>query len=351
MKKLFLITLLLSISTQVINAQNNEKKSHENERDFRIMFYNVENLFDIYNDSLKRDDEFTEEGTRHWNNRKYYDKLNKIAKVTIALGAWSPPDIIGVCEVENRFVLEGITKFSPLKKIGYKIIHQESPDRRGIDVGLLYRPETFTPIYFNAIPINFPGSPDHKTRDILHVSGRTNSGDTLNIFVNHWPSRWGGQLESEGNRVFVASVLKQTVDSIFANDKTPNIVIIGDLNDYPDNKSLTETLDAKNEYAEPKATELYNLAWYMQEEKNMGTHKYQGEWGVLDQIIISGDLLNSTKKIHTTIDNAHAFNADFLLEKDLKNIGLQPNRTYIGFKYHGGYSDHLPIFIDLFFAD
>lgn len=330
-------------------SQKKNVEGVEDKRDFRIMFYNVENLFDIYNDSIKNDDEFTEEGAKFWSNRKYYDKLNKIAKVVISVGGWTPPDIVGVCEVENRYVLEGITKFSALKRIGYKIIHAESPDRRGIDVGFLYRPETFEPIDFNPIPVNFTDNSQRKTRDILHVSGKTKNNDTLNIFINHWPSRWGGQLESEEKRVFVASVLRKAVDSIFVNDKTPGIIIMGDLNDYPENKSLVETLKARREFSNPATKELYNLSWFLQDEKKLGTHKYSGEWGVLDQIIVSGDLLNPKSKITTSKENARVFNADFLLEKDETSVGYRPNRTYIGYRYHGGFSDHLPIFLDLFF--
>ncbi len=339
MKKLLSSIILCAFLLLNLNAQTKVVEGVADKRDVRIMFYNVENLFDIFNDSIKNDDEFTEKGERFWNNKRYYEKLNQIAKVTIALGGWNPPDIIGLCEIENRFVLEGITKFSPLKRIGYEIIHQESPDNRGIDVGFLFRPEKFKPIDFEAIPIHFPDNPEHKTRDILHVNGFFNSGDTVHIFINHWPSRWGGQLESEENRIFVASVLRAKVDSIFANDKSPNILILGDLNDYPENTSLIETLKARTEFSNPKPTELYNLAWYLHEKKGIGTHKYAGEWGVLDQIIVSGDLLNTENSIYSSINNAHIFNADFLLETDEKNVGDRPNRTYIGYKYHGGYSD------------
>ncbi len=343
-KKIFAL-IFLNLLINNLLAQN----QMQDKRDMRIMFYNVENLFDTENDSLTNDDEFTKEGEKRWNSTKYYDKLTKIAKVIIAIGEWSSPDIVGVCEIENRHVLEGLTHFSPLKNIKYKIIHQDSPDKRGIDVALLYRPEKFEPIDFQAIEIQFPNAPEHKTRDILHVTGIANNKDTLNIFVNHWPSRWGGQLESEENRMFVASILRQKIDSIFTNDKTPNILIIGDLNDYPENKSLIEILKTKHDYLEKNTKELYNLSWYLQEEKNLGTHKYNGEWGVLDQIIVSGDFLQSNNSFQTSSENAHVFNADFLLEDDKNFTGKKPFRTYNGYKYNGGFADHLPVFLDLFF--
>jgi predicted extracellular nuclease len=344
-KNIYLILLLFVYFPISVKSQPEKKIK----RDFRIMFYNVENLFDIENDSLTNDDEFTEQGERHWNSTKYYDKLNKIAKVIIALGEWSAPDIVGVCEIENRHVLEGLTRFSPLKAIKYKIIHQDSPDKRGIDVGFLYRPDKFSPIDYYAIPINFPNVPEHKTRDILHVIGTTNYSDTLNIFINHWPSRWGGQLESEESRIYVASVLRTKVDSIFTNSQTPNIIIMGDLNDYPENISISKTLKANIQYSNPVKNELYNLSWNLQENKKIGSHKYAGEWGILDQIIVSGNFLIPENKVVTTIEDAHIFNNSFLLEPDKSNVGFKPFRTYIGFKYNDGYSDHLPVYLDLYF--
>lgn len=314
---------------------------------FRLMFYNVENLFDVYNDSVKRDDEFLPEGAKRWTSRRYYKKLNNIAKVIAGVGGWEPPEVIGLCELENRFVVEGIVKHSPLKKFNYKIIHKESPDRRGIDVALIYRPEKFFPLKYEAIPIVFPFDTARKTRDVLYVKGTTVKKDTLHIFVNHWPSRWGGQLASERGRVFVASVVRNKVDSLFKVDKNPKIIITGDLNDFPVNKSITEVLNAKSDFDNIKSKELYNLAHYQQVVKHQGSHKYQGEWGVLDQIIISGALLDNKNTLYTTKDDAHIYDAEFLLEKDEKNVGVKPFRTYVGFKFHDGYSDHLPVYLDL----
>ncbi len=320
----------------------------ETERGYlRIMFYNVENLFDVFDDSLKNDNEFLPYGDKHWTKNKYYNKLNNIAKVITAVGTWEPPEIIGLCEVENRYVIDGITKFSVLSKYKYRVIHEESPDKRGIDVCFLYRQEKFTPVYYKAIHINFPNNA-RKTRDILYVKGFTNKSDTLHIFINHWPSRWGGQLNSEPKRVFVANVLKNTIDSIFKTNRNANIIITGDFNDEPENKSLSETLKAYKEFNNIKANRLYNLSYILQKEKGLGSHKYQGNWGMLDQFIVSGNLLNKQNDIYTATNNVHVFNAAFLLEKDEANTGFMPFRTYIGFKYNGGFSDHLPVYLDLF---
>ncbi len=315
--------------------------------DMRIMFYNVENLFDIYDDTLKIDEAFTPEGERHWNKGRFNKKLYNISKVITAIGQWELPEIVGLCEIENRFVLEQLINRTALKKFSYKIIHKESPDRRGIDVGFLYRKDKFKPISYEAINVTFPFAANKPTRDILYVKGYNNSNDTLHIFINHWPSRWGGQLETDRKRMFVASVVRKKVDSLFLADKNPNIIIMGDMNDYPDNKSVTEVLRAKHQYNEIEEEELYNLAYYLQEEKGKGTHKYQGEWGVLDQIIISGSLLMQNNSINMTKDDAHVFEAPFLLEQDKHYVGSKTFRTYIGFKFHDGFSDHLPVYIDL----
>lgn len=353
-RTLFVIsTLFLLISlngkSQVKGEATESIKSEdvENNRGYlRMMFYNCENLYDTFDDSLKNDEAFLPDGSNHWTPDKYYDKLNHICKVITAIGGWEPPDIVGLCEVENRYVIDGLTKHSALSKFNYQVVHKESPDARGIDVALLYIKKKFTPITWCAIPITYPYDPGRKTRDILYVKGETSKKDTLHIFINHWPSRWGGQLESEDNRVFVASVVRSKVDSIFKTDPNASIIITGDLNDYPENKSVKEILKANTSYDNIKSDELYNLSYHLQ-QKGFGTHKFDGEWGVLDQFILSGALLSKQKNLYTTVDGAHIYNASFLLEKDETGVGFKPYRTYMGFRYSGGYSDHLPPYLDM----
>ena len=352
MNKLLLLILTSIIYISIGNTQDVKTQSSQTENDenlFRIMFYNVENLFDTFDDTLKKDDQFLPNGDKNWSKYKYKDKLSHISKVVVGVGKWHIPDIIGLCETENRFVLDELTQKSPLAKLNYKIIHQESPDRRGIDVGLLYQENNFKIINWKAIPIhfNFKKKYKSKTRDILYVCGETKQKDTLHIFVNHWPSRWGGQFESEPNRFFVASVLRKQIDSLFQIDKNSNIVIIGDLNDEPENTSVKKILNAKLNYEIFEDSTLYNLSGYLQ-QKGKASHKYQGEWGMLDHIIVSSALLNHTKNIYTTLNNAHVYKPDFLLEKDNKYIGYKPFRTFTGFKYNGGYSDHLPVYLDIY---
>ncbi|NOZ33915.1 MAG: endonuclease [Chlorobi bacterium] len=314
----------------------------------RLMFYNCENFFDTYDDTLKIDESFLPTGDHHWTLSKYYKKVYNISKVITAVGQWSLPEIVGLCEIENRKVLEDLTKKTDLKKFHYKIIHKESPDRRGIDVGFLYRPDKFFPINYEAIRVKFPFDANKPTRDILYVKGTNIYKDTLHIFINHWPSRWGGQAETDRKRKFAASVLRAKVDSLFKADNNPNIIIMGDLNDYPTNNSVVKVLRAKTSFDNIQNESLYNLAYYLQEVKGKGSLKHNGEWGVLDQIIVSGILLNKKNKIHTTPDNVHVFEAPFLLEPDNNYTGVKPFRTYLGFKFHDGYSDHLPVYIDLF---
>ncbi len=213
---------------------------------------------------------------------------------------------------------------------------------------MFYRSDYFTPILKKAIEVQWPKSiSGGPTRDILYVSGFTNRNDTLHIFVNHWPSRWGGQMETEEKRMYVANLVRKETDSIFRVNSDANIIIMGDLNDYPTDRSVLEKLKAKIEYDDIKPKSLYNLSYYLQNVKNLGTHKYNGQWGVLDQIIVSGGMMDTTSSIFTKLEDAHVFNADFLLEPDDKYPGERVNRTYIGFKYHGGYSDHLPVYLDL----
>lgn len=328
-------------NTEVENTQENLLPH------YRIMFYNVENLFDIIDDPEKNDNEFLPDNKKNWTERRYNDKLSNIHKVIVAVGEGQMPEIIGLCEIENRFVVEEIINKTPLVKYGYDIVHHESPDKRGIDVAFLYLKDKFKPLYDRAIPVVYPES-SRPTRDVLYVKGILDNQDTLHVFVNHWSSRWGGQKETEPKRMFVASIVKNYTDSILNTNSLANIIIMGDLNDEPNNKSITDVLKAKSKYDSIDIKSLYNLSHYLQFEKHLGSHKYRENWGVLDQMIISGGMLSKQSKLYTTVKDAHIFKQDFLLEKDEKYLGEKTYRTYIGYKYNGGFSDHLPVYLDIY---
>lgn len=326
--------------------------SPRNNKGIRVAFYNAENLFWPENDSLTRDDDFTKNGLKRWSFYRYQQKLNNMYKVIMALGGWEPPAVIGFCELEHKKVLEDLINSTPLRQYGYEVVHEESPDRRGIDVGFIYRTSKFEYISHEAIQVNFPFDSTLKTRDILHVQGRVLGRDTLSVFVNHWPSRWGGQAKSEPKRVYVASLVRARIDELYQEQPNLKAVVMGDMNDYADNISMVETLRAKGEIAAVEKGDLFNYMYGLGKNWKLGSHKYQGHWGTLDHIIVSEPLLNEARpnSLRVTADGAHIFAARFLLEQDSKFMGLQPFRTYAGPRFIGGFSDHLPIYIDLLYT-
>ncbi len=344
MKKIFFLAFSLLFITKFY-AQPQQQRGY-----LRIMFYNCENFFDIEDDPTHWDEQFTPNGEKHWTYWKYRTKVIHIAKVITAVGGWEPPDLVGLCEIENQKVLEDLTKNSPLKVFKYHIVHYESPDRRGIDVALLYRDKKFILDTSYKIPVIFPKKLGGKpTRDILFVRGRVKAtGDSLYVMVNHWPSRFGGHMATDPLRMFVAVLVRRTVDSIFRINPRAYIVVIGDLNDYPTDKSLLEGLKVRTTFDTIVPDDVYNLSYYLQEVKGEFSHKHQGEGGILDQIIVSGTLLDKKGDLYTSKDDAHVYKSDFLLEKDPNYPGYRPFRTYIGFKYIGGYSDHLPVYLDIY---
>jgi len=338
--KVWFLLMALIVVPFYIKAQNPIVEK-EQKNSFRLMFYNVENYYDPFDDTLTNDNEFLPNGLRRWTYARFLKKRNDIYKTILAVGGWEPPAIIGLCEIENRFVLKQLLYNTPFAQFDYRIVQEESPDRRGIDVALLFNPKVFQVLYHKAIDINFPDAPSSKTRDILYVKGLVFGEDTLHVFVNHWPSRYGGELSSEPRRIFVAQQLAMQIDSLLEKNKDASIVVMGDFNDYPSNQSVQEILNAgKNR----DSNRLINL---MPDHKNYsrGTHKFEGEWGILDQIMVSPALLLQDKPIFVE-GEAHIFDADFLLQADTKFLGNMPFRTFLGMKYRGGFSDHLPIFVD-----
>ncbi len=344
MKKLFLSATVLFLTNLCAQPYNHPDQAR-NERGMRVMFYNVENLFDTINDPAINDEQYLPESELEWVSWKYYDKTNKLAQVIANVGGMELPDIVGVCEIENRLVLQNLIKAAPIEKGNYKIVHYDSPDRRGIDVGLLYRADKFRLLYSKALNLSLPEDSNFKTRDILYVKGLSSRQDTLHFFVNHWPSRYGGQEVSEPKRMAAAQLLRQITDSILESQSDAQILIMGDLNDTPKNKSVFEVLGASNDTI--NKGRLVNLMHNADE--NVGTHKYRGEWAYLDQIIVSNGLLKG--QLQVAQHNGNVFRGEFLLEPDTRYTGTFPFRAFRGPRYIGGFSDHLPIFVDLMWED
>lgn len=314
---------------------------------YRVMFYNVENLFDPFKDSLTNDGEFTPEGTRHWTWNRFTQKLNNIYRVVTAVGEWDLPAIVGFCEVENSFVMYQLINKTPLSKFDYKLVHKESPDSRGIDVALIYRPDRFKLEEKRFFRVVNPDDPNRKTRDVLYARGILGKLDTIHVFVNHWPSKYGGELASEPGRMAAGKIVREKVDSIRIFSPNARIIIMGDFNDGPNSSPITEALKAVPPVTPYSPSGLYNLH-HKFEGHGTGSIKFQGAWEVIDMMIVSKSLLEKTHPIYLNPDGGTIFQADFLSEEDESFVGFRPNRTYVGFKFHGGFSDHFPIYVDIY---
>jgi len=353
--RILLSFLLLTLIFANTIAQTNVKgfpadfdDSQRGVKSLRIVFYNVENLFDPQKDSIKHDESFTPEGMNHWSKHKYWTKQKKIAQVLTSVGGWETPAIIGLCEVENKRALIHLTHYTSLKKSNYSIIHHESEDYRGIDVALLYRKNKFKVIADTAYNVRFSFDANSRTRNILHITGIVLETDTVHIFVTHWPSKYGGAFVTIPKRKHVASEIRKYSQQILRKNPNANIIIMGDFNDAPDQVSVTKGLKAKSPDNYSKG-DLVNLMYPLMDSK-IGSHFYAGEtgneWSVLDQMVVSSNLLSNNSLLMIKDKRAHIFSADFLLEKSTKGIVI-PNRTFHGMKYHGGFSDHMPVYLDL----
>lgn len=316
---------------------------------FRIVSYNVENLFDNRHDTLKSDLDYTPEGTHHWTYRRYQAKVERIAQVLTAIGGWHAPILVGLCEVENARCLHSLCWC--LRRYHYRYIHYESPDERGIDVALLYDSTRFHLLHSEPVPIPLPSAP---TRDILYVQGTIlpdtkalpsknphdptphlpdtafvgiyAPADTLHLFVCHFPSQLGGTSETAWKRDMATSVLQSRIDSILTASPSARVIVMGDMNSAPaDNLSGMTNLMLPLAGEAPLGTR--------------GTHKYKGIWTFLDQFYISEAL-----KAYTS---TYVFAPSWLLEPDEKYLGTKPRRTFNGYHYQDAYSDHLPIVLQI----
>jgi predicted extracellular nuclease len=307
---------------------------------YNIVFYNVENLFDTWDDPLTADEEFTPRSERHWTHDRFEDKIRMIYKALITAGKGQFPDVIGLAEVENSWVIEQLISKTPLNRVPYGIVHKDSPDPRGIDVALLYRKDRVKPIDYEFISVGDPGKFSFKSRDILHFEADFGT-EQIHFFVNHWPSRSGGYIESKEKREIAARILRKSIDSVFIQNPKSNILLMGDFNATPDEKCFTTILKALPYPGNNDPSSLINLStlWMKQAE---GTIRNGGQWELFDQIICSQNLL-SDEILKIEAEQSGICNFDFLLEPDPTYLGKKPFRTYLGPKYHGGTSDHLPV--------
>lgn len=307
-----------------------------------IMFYNLENLFDTIDDPNTDDRIFLPDADRKWNTEKYQTKLSQLARV-ISEGTGGLPMIVGLCEVENASVLDDLIQEPALQNGHYAYVHFDSPDERGIDVALLYNEKLFNLKTSKAIPVVLKqgDSIDH-TRDILAVAGTVRgSDDVLQFFVNHWPSRSEGEEASAWKRGVAAETLKRAVDSVRADIKDPHIIIMGDFNDTPFDKSISTILGAVPEADQYAADALVNMSANDQ-QAGKGSYNYKGNWQALDQMIVSANLLNN-KGAEVLPDATTWIRKDWMLFVH-PSYGESPNRTYSGTKWYGGFSDHLPVY-------
>lgn len=300
---------------------------------FSVMEYNVENLFDCKHDSTKNDMEFLPEAIRGWNSRRFYAKVNDLAKTIWAASIDYAPDIVGLCEVENEFCIRTLVHYSALKEVNYQFLITDSPDERGINVALLYQQGRFGYLGHESLRVP-PPEGLHPTRDILHAWGRVSSGDTLDVFVVHFPSRIGRH--SETYRCRAAELLKWHTDSLQQLRHSPRILIMGDFNAYSSSKSIASILCGGR-------FPLVDLTLGL----TTGNYKFKGEWGLLDHILVNEQMLQSSSRTRINTSSLAILKFDYLLEEDETYGGDRPRRTYRGMRYQGGVSDHLPLRAEL----
>lgn len=335
-----LIITTLALGLQSANAQEKQYKAGI------VAFYNLENLFDTINQPEVNDEDFTPAGANLYTATIYLDKLSKLESVLSQIGTEVTPDgfsVLGVAEIENITVLQDLINQPKLKPRGYKIVHFDSPDKRGIDVAFIYNPKYFKVLYSEPlfVPLKGDNGLPYFTRDVLYVYGMYD-GEPMHFFINHWPSRRNGEEASAPNRALAASVAKAKIDSINAADPHAKIILMGDLNDDPVSPSVTKTLGATGNADKIKDNGLYN-PWMKYYKDGIGTLAYGDAWNLFDQIIVSNAFLNKDQK-GFFFQKANIFSKEFMIQKTGRYKGY-PLRTYDYSIYQGGYSDHFPTYL------
>ncbi len=340
---LFVLSVGLFFFFTTTNAGAQSKKKFQSAL---VGFYNLENLFDTIDDPNIRDEEFLPNGKNRWNTEKYMHKLEQMSKVISKIGTDINPDglaVLGISEVENKKVIEDLIHTPRLAGRHYKIVHRNSPDRRGIDVAMIYNPKYLEVTGVKMYRLHIKDMPDFRTRDQMLVSGIL-QGDTFYFVINHWPSRYGGEKRSRPLRNAAAALTRHIVDSLLNRNSHAKIIVMGDLNDNPTNQSVLKIMDAKGDRDKLKKGEFYN-PMYKFYKKGIGTTAWRDTWSLFDQIFLSPELVKrdftSWRYYKTKIFNKH-----FMQQQEGKFKGY-PYRTFAGGTWLGGYSDHFPVYVIL----
>ncbi len=331
----FLLSALMVVATAL--AQR---------RTFRVVEYNVENLFDTIPSHTTQDTDFTPCGAYRWTSARYWAKLSRVSRVVAAAGEDAAPALVALVEVENDSVLAHLTRRTKLAQMGYEFFVTHSPDVRGINVALLYQPALFRPVCKDTLRVT-PASPKLRpTRDMLHVAGLLPTGDTLDVVVCHWPSKRGGA-PAEEFRNRVARSLRAFADSLTSVRRRPQLLVTGDFNAYFPEPCLMEHLGLLLPNGRADDRSLYLLSSGLKARHGItGTYKYAGEWNQLDNFIVNGALLSSSSSFHTQADFCRIADFDFLLTAFDSEAGPRPFRSFLGTYYQHGFSDHLPLVLD-----
>ena len=326
------------------DSTNDFSAKKESKKELFVGFYNVENLFDIHDNPDKIDEQFLPDGDYKWTSKKYLAKLDNIAASIADMGK-NGPDILGLAEVENKAVVEDLVQLTSLKSKGYKVVHEESMDMRGIDVGLIYDPSSFVYSNHKAFDIYFSEEPDYTSRAILLVEGKVN-GEPLYVVVNHWPSRRGGAEESESRRIAAADKVNEVLSDVYRNDPDANILVMGDFNDDPKDKSILTVMNASGDLNEN--SDYLNPFNPLHDPDQDGTLTYRGKWNLFDQILVSRGLLDDVGSLHYTDRSASIHRPEFIQVGGDGPAKDMPRRAiYRGEFQENGFSDHFPVFIRL----
>ncbi len=342
---IFYSFLLVFIITGTAFSQTQNKKQFTAAV---VGFYNLENFFDTINDPKINDEEFLPNSPDHWNTEKYLHKLKNMSFVISKIGTDINPDgfsLLGVSEVENKRVMEDLIHQPLLKNRHLGIVHRDSPDRRGIDVGLIYNPKYFKVESVKMYRLHIKSMPDFRTRDQMLVSGLL-LGEQVYVVINHWPSRYGGEKRSRPLRNAAADLSRHIADSLLQLNKNAKILIMGDLNDNPTNKSEIVHMRALGNVNKLKDGDFFNPMFKLYRE-GIGSTAWRDTWSLFDQVFVSQGLLgkpnlNNGWKYY----KAFIFNKPFMQQKDGKYKGY-PYRTFAGGTWQGGYSDHFPAYVVL----